>query len=389
MSLVEASAIVKKAVVIFGVTLGLYIFFLLIKNPLRELYLAVFPPDDLPDYAYGLLDPLEFTKVNVLTPYPEFTLFTKDGSLPNDLPNKMPVYKYKEPRYSFSEGEKAQKDALALGFDDTMRLSDLSAERFKWQDLTFGGNLEIDTNTRAIELDTPMSNIGNFYPTGKFTQTEAIERAKEILIQIGRFSDKLYTLDVRGTQRVTYGKFDEIRVEEADSALEAQLAKVDFFRRIFDYPILGPDPEQGLLNATLRAPEVDDGNPQLNYPELNAYHWEIDTEENATYPLIPIGVAWGQIVEGNGVISNVTSTEATPFEKNKPVRVDDIIINEVFLAYFDNDRPQKFLQPIYVFKGHFTANTAGGKGSITVYYPAIGSEYIKGPQNQPVQSGQL
>lgn len=389
MSLVQASAIVKKAVIIFVALLCTYIFYLVVKNPLRDSFLALFPPDDLPDYGFGLLEPLEFTKVGTQTPFPNFKLFTKEGTLPTNFPSKLPVYKYFEPRYSFSEGERAQKDALLLGFDDTMRLSDLNASVFKWQDLTFGGNLEIDTKIRSIELDTPMSNIGGFYPTGKLTQTESIERAKELLTEMDRFSDKLYTLDTRGSQRVTFGKFGGVRTERADSILEAQIAKVEFFRKIFDYPILGPDPDEALLSITMRAPKVVDGNPQLNFPEVTAYHWEVNTEDSATYPLIPIQQAWTEVVEGNGIIANVTPSDATPFEKSKPVRVDDININDIFIAYYDNKKPQKYMQPIYVFKGNFQSRDTGDKGQITVYYPAIGIQYIKGPEAQPINSGQL
>lgn len=386
MNLVKMAATVRKTVVIITTLLALYIFVLIIKNPVKLTWYALFPPKDLPDYAFGLLDPLAFTEMPILSTISEFVLNTHTGVLPTDLENKMTVYKYVQPRFSFGEGERAQADAVTLGFTDDMRVSDLNQDVFIWQDVIFGGTLVINTQTRVVELSTPLGRLGSLLPAGILTQSAALEKAKSLLEQLDRFSDKLYTLETRGSQEVVFGKTQNDRVVEASSILEAQVARVDFFRKVKDYPILGPDPKQALLQVQLRAPDIGDGFPQLNYPRVRAYHWEIDTDTTATYPIIPVSQAWEQVLLGNGIISNVTPLGTSPFERVSPTRVDRVLVNDIYLAYFDDYISQTYLQPIYVFEGVYSNTGSNAAGNITIYYPAIGGTYIK--QAVETQSGQ-
>jgi hypothetical protein len=387
MNLVQIAAIVRKAVAILAILLFIYITALILKDPVQQTWYALLPPKDLPNYAFGLLDPLEFTEVPILTSDPNYVLNTRTGGLPTNLGNKMNVYQYVPPSFSFGEGERAQQDAATLGFNDDMRVSDLNAKVFVWQDVVFGGSLVINTQTRILYLTTPLSRIGSFFPAGQLTQTNAIANARLLLEELNRFSDKLYVLDTKGTQVVKFGKFLGNRVVEADSILEAQVARVDFFREVMDYPILGPDPKQGLLQVSMRAPNIEDGIPQLNYPKVKIYHWGIDTDSLATYPIIPVSTAWEKVTNNEGIIVNATPTETSPFEEAAPTRVEKILINDIYLAYFDNTLVQTFLQPIYVFEGAFTNREGGSAGTITIYYPAISGEYVR----QPVanQTGQL
>src|SRR3989344_6413588 len=390
MSLVQTSSKVRKGVVITVAVISLYIIFLMVKSPIRQMWYAFFPPADLPTVAFGYLDPLEFTEAPIVSSVPEYVLNTPTGRLPTDLKTSLAVYKYVSPSFSFSEGKRAQQDAATLGFSDTMRVSDLSSDLFTWQDVQFGGNLKIDTKTRTLELETPLANLGSLFPVEKYTQTNAVAAARSLLQKVNRFNDKLYTSDMRGYQEVRFGKFSGTRVVEVDSIPETQIARVDFFRKILDFPILGPDPKQGLLQVYLRGPETKDAFPQLNFPHVRAYHWEINTGDSATYPLTPIETVWEQISQNNGAIVNVTPQGASPFETPLATRVDRVLINEVYFAYYDNITPQQFLQPVYVFEGNYTTG-AGAFCSITIYYPAVSSEYVRAPVNTqtPASPGQL
>lgn len=389
MSLVKTASTVRKTVVITAGIIALYVTFLILKNPIKQTWYTFFPPKNQPTLAFGLLDPIEFTKVSTLTVAPEYVLNTKTGKLPTDLAKQMAIYKYVQPAFSFSEGERAQQDAATLGFNDTMRISDLSSDLFKWQDVGFGGSLDIDTKTRTLSLDTPLASLGSLFPAGKLTQTTAIEMAKDLLTRLNRFSDKLYTLDTRGYQEVKFGKFGTAGVVEANSIPETQIARVDFFRKLKDFPILGPDPKQGLLQVYLRAPETEDENPQLNYPHVRAYHWEINTDASATYPLTPLELVWEQVKQNKGVVVNVTPQGASPFETPRTTRADRVLINDIYIAYFDNTKPQTFLEPIYVFEGNYTSTS--GSGNITIYYPAVSNEHVRAPVNTqlPATPGQL
>ena len=58
------------------------------------------------------------------------------------------------------------------------------------------------------------------------------------------------------------------------------------------------------------------------------------------YPLKSIQAAWEEFQKNQGFIANLGQND-----KN------EIIIRKVSLSYYDADKPQHFLQPIYVFEG--------------------------------------
>lgn len=376
MNLVETAELTKKILKGIAATLVLYFIFLGIKAPIKASWVALFPPKNQPTVAFGLVDPLQLTQVPIVGNNPEYVLNTADGSLPEDLETVMKIYKYKPVRYSYSAGANAQRDASILGYTDNMRVSELSELTLKWEDVFYGGKLAIDLNKNTLELVTPLASKGSLFPAGKLNKVLVIEVAQELFTRMDRFTDPLYKKASLKDIKVYFGKFTARGAIEANSILEAQIARVDIFRSVEDYPILGPNPTHALLQVFLRTPEADGRNRQLNFPLVKAYHWEIDTTQQATYPLLPIAQAWEQISTNGGVISNVTPKGQSPFLGVPITRVDKILVNNIYLAYFDNKEPQTFLQPIYVFEGNYTAAT-GGSGNITLYYPAVSGEYVR------------
>jgi hypothetical protein len=216
-----------------------------------------------------------------------------------------------------------------------------------------------------------MSGKSDKYPKGELNEDKALEYAKTILKDIGRFNDELYQ---KGTQSVTFLQFYGNRLEVTGAPLDAQLARVDFFRSIEDYPILGPNPKAGLQYVFLRRPQREE--QYYNYPIMESHNWEIKTQSNATYPIISVSDAWNLIKNDKGVIVSVIPAGQSFIETYNPVRVEEIFINNIYLAYYDNTSQQEYLQPVYVFEG--TYNTEGTQGGeITLYYPAVAPEFIQ------------
>ncbi|HAZ29270.1 TPA: hypothetical protein DCY43_00750, partial [candidate division WWE3 bacterium] len=75
------------------------------------------------------------------------------------------------------------------------------------------------------------------------------------------------------------------------------------------------------------------------------------------------------------VLSGILPKDGNPFESYVPIRVDKILINKIYLAYYDSPKLQKYLQPIYVFEGNYTT-VGSSAGQITLYYPAISGDYV-------------
>ena len=352
----------------------------------KNAFLATFPPKDIPRPIYGLLDPLEFTPKQLQTPPQSYTINTKDGKLPENLAKQMIVYKVKPSEQSFEAGKKARDSAKILGFFDQNLTSDLKGTSYRWRNIESGGVLDININSRILKLLTPLVGKSAYFSKGGLNQKKATDTAINLFISLSRFDDGLYS---KGTQKVAFGKYVGSQIYETTYVQEAQIAKIDLFRSINKIPILGPDAKKGMLSTVVRdIPPNSENTAHMNYPVVDAYYWEINQESNATYPLIPVLQAWEAVKSNTAVVSDVTPKGANPFIDYNNLKIDSVIINDIYLAYYDNLQYQKYLQPIYVFEGNYlTSGTVGG--SITYYFPAVEGQYIKQPLNQQPQTQKL
>lgn len=378
MRLIEVSNYTKKIINISIALIVLYYASIFVFIPVGiSIRNRLFPPEDLPNPIYGQLDQLQFVRKPILGNNPTYTLNTTTGQLPGKLPANARVYKINPVPFSYDAGRKAQRYAEALGFTDEDRISDLRSDTYKWRNRESQGLLEIPLNKNKIILNTFLTNRSTIFNQTGLSEGDAINTAKNLARNLDMFNDSLY---VNGEQTVYLGKFQSIQVIRATGTNDATLARVDFFRKINNIPVFGPDPKKGLISITLRKPQQTQ--QFYNYPIVEAYYNEINLADNkGTYPMIPVSAAWQQVAQGNGVITNITSKTSNPFEEYKPIRVDKILVNEVYLAYYEQPENGTYIQPIYVFDGNYTS-AGGDSGTVSIYFPAISSEYIKAaPEN--------
>lgn len=380
MSLTEVAKQVRMAVSVLAVTLVLILFWHIFSSPIKKVVYKIFPPKDQPNPIYGLLPQLEFPEIKLADSTPTIELSTADGKLPANLPKKLTVYKYEKPVFSYSAGKAAQADADLLGFTSDELITDLKGNVYKWRDKETFGLLEINAVTKEINLTTNIiGKYTNFVP-GIITEETASALATQILDQLGRNSDILY--QTKGDRKIVLGKLSGSQLLRA-SLRDAQFARVDFFRKVLDYPILGPRPKEGLIHISLRVPQPT--LVALNYFELVYRARPLIPDNSATYPLIPVAQAWKAVAqETKGVIVELTPISGALFASTSPQVVDQIFINKIYLAFYDNP-PQDYLQPIYVFEGVYNTKNKPG-GTITYYFPAIQGQYIQPPSSlQPTE----
>ncbi len=384
MKLTEVAKAFKAGLVFLVGFMGVYYISILIVFPVAgTLIKAIIPDRNPPQTIFGLLSPLEFVE-KAIDGTPIYELNTKSGRLPSTMPDKMYVFKYKSVPFSYVAGKTAIQDASVLGYTDPDLITDLKSDVYKWRNLQTGTILEIKINGKELTSTTQLTGKDYLYPKGTVTIQKSAETSKSMLKMIGRFDDPLYTT---GTQTVKMGKYFGAKVIETNNPEEAQVAKVDFFRKIktpkeIEYKILGPDPKKGLLSVqTAALPEnynsYNKTFTSVNFPNMEVYYWEIDTNTQAVYPIIGVNQAWTLIKQGKGVITNVTAKEGNPFEPYTKTRIENIIINDVYLAYYDTPAAQTYLQPIYVFEGNYKTSGTNG-GSISIYFPAVAGQHIQG-----------
>jgi hypothetical protein len=370
MTLAQVTVWFKKGLIIFFGVAFVYYLSIFALIPLGRSFIEyAFSPKEPPTVAFGQLDPLEFVEKQILNPNPTYVLNTRDGRLPN-LPRQVKVYRILPAQFSYQAGKNAQDDAEYFGFFDYDLITDLRGSIYRWRSAASGGILEIHIHNKNITINTPLAGKSAIFPAGEVNETTALSTATELLKDLERF-DASYE---NGTQQIVLGRFQGQQVVETSALRDAQIARVDFFRSLDKIPILGPDPKKGLLHIIVKKPDSND--PVFSYPNGEVHFKEIDSVSDATYPLVPINHVWNEVSKGKGVISNVTPNDMSPFGEYRPVRVDRILINRIYIAYYENHTYHPHLQPIYVFDGNYTASGGGG-GSITIYYPAVDGQYVK------------
>lgn len=373
MNLQAASKLFKIGIkVLIGIVAGYYLWILLILPASKGAVKSLFPPKNPPNPAYGVLPALEFVEKNIIGT-PVYELNTRNGRLPTGLPIKLSVYRFYPAKFSYEAGKNARETAAALGFTDNEMVTDLKGNIYRWKNVSTGSILEIDSISKDLKLETDLTRHQNQYENGELNLVFLKEKSKEIMSNIQRFNDELYKT---GTQTTSLGKIQGNKVVTSDSPFGSQLVRIDFFRSIEKYMILGPDPKKGLMSITLSNQEQN--STPRNNPFAYAYYHEIETEAHASYPIVSVDQAWNLVKQGRGVIAGVLPKGSSVIEEHATQRVDKILIDSVYLAYYETPTYQKFLQPIYVFEGKYTSGSQNG--TISIYYPAITSQYIETPE---------
>lgn len=366
-----AKFIRKSAKYLILVVVGYYVLILVAIPGSKGIIKAILFPKQPPNPIYGQLNPLEFTEKPITNDEAEFVLNTQNGKLPTDLPSTMKVYKFKPQQFSYLAGKNAIADAETLGFTEKDLITDLKGSVFKWRNSELETLLTIGVDTKRLDLNTNMSQKSIYYTPGNIDEQSAKTIGAELFLSLYRFDSELYKT---GVQKVKLGKISGNRIIESIDKREAQVALVDFYRFIGEYPILGPNPEKGMLRCVIKNPARI--NTPLNNPMVEASYWDINSKSTAIYPIISVKDAWGAVSTGRGVIVNVTPKGTNPFDDYIPTRVDTILIDNVFMAYYETTNYQEYLQPIFVFRGTYTSRGTGG-GYITLYFPAVTGEYTK------------
>ncbi len=372
MTLYETSKFAKKSMYIVVGVVASYYLSVYVLFPLSQAAIKVLIPEkDPPTIKYGVLPQIKF-KSKEIDKTVKYTLNTKNGDLPADLPRKLPVYTYKAAGYAYSAGKKAIDDAALLGFGPEDLTTDLKGDVYRWRDIGSNAFLEIKINTLDMIMQNDIKTKPQFYTGTGLSKAAALTIAKNILRSLGRLDKAQYE---KGRAIVALGKYAGQTIVETNLSGEAQVAIVDLFRDVNDYPIVTPEFYKGLLRIWVRIPSKETS--VYNYPNLDVHYRELNTGQEATYPIITAQEAWTQIQDGNGVVASVKPKNANPFIAYTYGKIDNVFINNIYLAYYDTESSdQTYLQPIYVFEGSYTGPASQG-GNIVYYFPAITREFIK------------
>ncbi len=324
--------IVKYGLIAALLILILKLAFDVVKQYWEKIHPQKPPP---PTFGFGKLPPIEFPEKE----QPEilsYKLESKTGELP-ELASQTKVFLSPYQRPNLLASENAKKDAQRLAF--TQEPQKISENIFRWT--------KTGTVNSILEMNIFSGSFTLFYNWQNYkddllellppNSTQAIEQTKSFLKKVERLEDDL----MEGRFETEYLKIQGLKMVPATSLSEANLTKVEVFRKnIEDFfgeiPVITADPEKGIVSLIFSSAG---GDKKILRAEFN--HFPINYESFATYPIKTTSQAWEELKNNQAFVSRWQPLE----EKN------EVIVRNIYLAFYDSWEPQQYLQPVFVFEG--------------------------------------
>lgn len=288
------------------------------------------PAPPPPTISFGRIPALKFPQKENL-PQIAYQLETIEGTIPK-LPTVGKVYFMPRPVANLLALQRAKELARKMGFlNEPAKISD-RIYRFEGQNPLSA--LEMDIISQKFKLTYDFANDQQILIEKKLPGDEqAVAEAKSFLRQAG-----LLSLDLEnGGEKVSYLRYNAPELAPAISLSEADFVRVDLFRKnLDDLKVLPPNPNQSSVSSIFSgARETGKRIIKVDYA-----HQPVSEENYATYPFKSSATAWQELANGQGFVASLGENSQ-----------DKVTIRKVYLAYFDSDEIQDFLQPIFVFEG--------------------------------------
>lgn len=292
------------------------------------------PPPPPPTVAFGKLPKIVFPEPNLPTDGPKlsYKLETVQGGLPT-IATITNIYFMPKKEPNLLALDRANEQVKKIGFVQRPELID--ANRYRWKtDSSPATSLEMDIGSGNFQMfyeyqiDQELLN-SKYLPTNEQAATET----KNFLTV-----NELMAPDLaNGTAEFDYLKASYPNLITTVSLSEADFIRVNLFRSTLnDLKVLPPNPKKSLISFLFSGSRE----PTKRIVEINYTYWPVSLDNFATYPLKPISYAWNQVQAGEAYIANPGQN------------IDGkITIRQVYLAYYDSETPQNYMQPIYVFEG--------------------------------------
>ncbi len=343
-TLTEASIASRKGV---RYTIYAIIFFVITRFLILTgitIYKKAFPPPPTPaTIAFGKLSKIPFPEVTNRNL--SFTLETASGDIPS-FPAQSKVFFMPKISSNLLSLDIAKEKAKKLGFDSEPQQSTESIYKFNHKTSPATMEIDIVTGTFSISYDL------NVDPTPLSVHPSQPEVASASIKTFLSSAD-LYPDDLTGTIEHKYLKTQGGSFIPALSASDANLVRIDLFRKsLDDLPIVTKKTTEGnvwfiVSGIKERCKEVIAGE----------YHYfPVDESQVATYPIKTGDSAWQQLTSGDYYLASQGTT----------AEGDNIKIRKIYLAYYDAGLYTEFFQPVFVFEGD---------KDFVGYVPAVTSDY--------------
>lgn len=364
MSLHKATELIKKLLIFTSIGIGSIVMIVLVFRIGAMIKNIVSPPKIVPpNQAYDLLPALQFPKSEIDNNF-TYTINTVSGALP-EFPDRLVVYPFTQPAPNLLNLDKAKTKVQSLRFMDQQNklLPEVSLGngKYQWTEPTgINRRIKFDIVTFDFSLTSNyLSNLTVLAAQNLNDENNAILTAKSLLENINLFPDDI---DLSKTQtpqpNVNYNTYPQLfnvingALIKTTSLSSAKVIRVDFYQKDIEYdldtgvknapkikiklPILYPNPPYSTMSFWIASGQ---GASEVDAAEFS--HRDIAKPDGAVaiYPIKSAKEAFDELQDGKAYIASYEG-----LEKN-------ILISNVYLAYYANGSDQQYLMPIIVFEG--------------------------------------
>ncbi len=303
------------------------------------------PPPPPPTVGFGKLPLIDFPEEG-LDQEIEYKLETAQNRLPS-FPDRAKVFEMPGFNSSLLADERVRGIARMFGFDSQPQMLDANTYRwFRYQPLEMTFEIELDSKNFSITSDyltrPELLDASDLLepPKAVTTVKNFLSRAELLPKDVATASGQVEYLKALGGESVS-----------AVSLSDADFIRVDLDRVPVDekYNMFTPGGTEGIIRGVIA------GNLSRNdsVVALEYRYQPVDYSSVETYPLRSVNSAWKEFSSGEGYAVN-------------PENLQEVVIRDVILGYFDAFQEQEYLQPIYVFIGD---------QDFIGYIPAISAAY--------------
>lgn len=314
-----------------GISIGIIILLFVLFKMGAFIKDMLYPtPPEPPTAGYGKLPQIDFPK-QTETKSITYSIDTVSGDLP-DFPDRTNIYKMVKPQPDLLALKKAQEKLNNIEFKSSPNL--VSQNIYRWslpaplfKTLTYN-ILTSDFTLTSSYLMNGDVNSGKNFPIDEMNISGI---AQDYLENMESFPDD-FDLE---RKKVDYFAIKSYVLISSTSISGAQAARVYFFQKsINKLPIFYSDPNTSPVNLLITG-----GESQAQVVEAK-FTYQKASDESETYAIKSAVEAFEELKNGDGFIAS------------NPVKTENVLITNVFLAYYISENKQNYLMPIVVFEGN-------------------------------------
>jgi hypothetical protein len=362
MSLHGATELIKKTLIGLGIAIGSIIVLVIIFQMGVMFKNIVSPPKTaVPDQKFGVLPSILFPSGEVGKNF-TYNINTVSGALPQ-FPDRVNVYRIVSPSPNLLNLDKAKTKAETLKFTDpqgnTLPETSLGNGKYEWDDFSeIKRKLQFDIVSFDFSLTSNYLSSLTVLGAAKLdTENNAIQTVQQLLTSIELLPNDIDLLKTQTVQKVnnytTYPQLFTIRngvLVQTTSLSSAKVIRVDLYQKDIEYdldtgrkgdaklkmklPILYPNPPYSTMSFW-----VASGQNTAEVDAAKFMHRVISTDSPSTYPIKTADEAYNELKNGQAYIPNYFGLDK------------QILVNNIYLAYYLGDGNQEYLMPIIVFEG--------------------------------------